>query len=65
MFARWLSRIVVLPAVLWFSVMAVQLLAAVLDVDLKVPLPSISGAAFLAANYLMIRLLARRIAGEQ
>jgi hypothetical protein len=64
-FARSLVRMVTPPAVLWFVVMAVQLAAAVLDIDLGVALPALNGAAFLAATYLMIRLLARRLAGDE
>jgi hypothetical protein len=52
-------------AVLWFTVMAVQLAAAVLDIDLGVALPALNGAAFLSATYLLIRLLARRLAGDE
>ena len=63
-FARSLARMAALSAVTWFTVMAVQLVRAIFDVQSATPLPALHGAAFLAATYLMIRLLARRIAGD-
>jgi len=64
-FARSLARMASVAASLWLLIVFVHISMLVLDVDLGVALPALNGAAFLAATYLMIRLLARRLAGDE
>ncbi len=64
-FARSLARMAAGAAAVWLVVVAIHITAAVVGLDLGVALPALNGAAFLAATYLMIRLLARRIAGDE
>ena len=64
-FARSLARMAAGAAVIWLVVVAIHITAALLGLDFGMALPALNGAAFLAATYLMIRLLARRIAGDE
>jgi hypothetical protein len=64
-FARSLARMAAGAAILWLVVVAVHVTTAVLGIDVGVALPALNGAAFLAATYLMVRLLARRLAGDE
>ena len=61
---RSVGRLATLPALFWFSVTYIQLLQPALNVDWGMQLPALHASAYMAALYLMIRLMARRVALE-
>lgn len=62
---RSVGRLATLPALLWFTVTYVQLLQPALGADWELELPALNIAAYMAALYFMIRLLARRIGVDE
>lgn len=61
---RTVGRMATVPALFWFSVTYIQLLQPALNVDWGMQLPALHASAYMAALYLMIRLMARRVALE-
>jgi hypothetical protein len=62
--ARWVSRIAASAAAVWVAVLAVQLLHQAAHLELAVPLPDVPTAAFMAAFYSSLRMIALRVAGR-
>ena len=62
--ARWVARIAASAGLVWVVALAVMLLHRVAGQELPVPLPDPGTAAFMAAFYFSVRMLALRVAAR-